>query len=239
MTTFQLVHRFTRRSGFEEKAQPSGMIDASTVVFLADCPRRIRPVERRYLEGLALISNGFDSPGFPSARVWAPEGNVPILVAEPERGLLESVAALADANGHRLILNAPPAPVTPRVAARARLVDARREREEFHASSITAIDEEVARAARRFEERRAAAAQADAEREEGLLVASGVPMSHWPKHTAGYRRWRAHEDQVEAERQADQERQRALDRERRIAECRRSSSAARRRSVRSRPPSAR
>jgi hypothetical protein len=77
---------------------------------------------------------------------------------------------------------------------------------ELHASSVTAAHEQVEADRRRRDERLAAFAAAEADREEQLLIGSGVPMSHWPKHTDGYRRWKVHEDLIAASREADRRR---------------------------------
>jgi hypothetical protein len=91
-------------------------------------------------------------------------------------------------------------------------MDAGAERAELHAASMTAAHEQVEADRRRRDERLAAFAAAEAAHEQDLLIRDGVPMSHWPRHTDGYRRWRAHEDQIEAAHEAARLRQAEEDR---------------------------
>jgi hypothetical protein len=70
------------------------------------------------------------------------------------------------------------------------VVDAGAVKAELHAASLTAAEEQVEADRRRHAERLAACAAAEAAREQDLLIRDGVPMSHWPKHTDGYRRWK-------------------------------------------------
>jgi hypothetical protein len=92
------------------------------------------------------------------------------------------------------------------------VVDAGAVKAELHAASLTAAEEQVEADRRRHAERLAAFAAAEAAREQDLLIRDGVPMSHWPKHTDGYRRWKAHEDQLAAEHEADRLRRAEEDR---------------------------
>jgi hypothetical protein len=84
------------------------------------------------------------------------------------------------------------------------VVNVAEERREAHAASITRIEEDAEYDRRRFEERQAARREVESEHEELMLQASGVPMCFWPKHTAGYQRWRAFEDQLDAEHREDE-----------------------------------
>jgi hypothetical protein len=77
---------------------------------------------------------------------------------------------------------------------------------EVYASSMAAVAEQLETDRRLRAERLAAFAAAEAEREEDLLRASMVPMSHWPAHTAGRRQWETLVAAQEAEHEADRRR---------------------------------
>jgi hypothetical protein len=157
------------------------------------------------LSGLALV-DPLDMPGLPSARVWVDR---PPSVAASEffapRSGLAAIAREADIRGGRMIFNPQKTPVLPQ-GPMPTVIDAGAQKAEIRAQSITAAHEQVEADRRRHEERMAAFAAAEAEQKELLLVGAGVPMSHWPKHTAGYQRWRAHEDLIAASREADRRR---------------------------------
>jgi hypothetical protein len=65
-------------------------------------------------------------------------------------------------------------------------------------ASARPAEEDVRRDRRRFEERRAALAAHEAEREVQALTAAGTPMSAWPLHTAGRRQYEAFQREAES-----------------------------------------
>lgn len=81
-----------------------------------------------------------------------------------------------------------------------------RARAELTAFSISAAEADLDRDRARYVERIESFRQVEAAREEDMLIASGIPMSRWPKHTAGYQSWQALVDQQEAERAAERRR---------------------------------
>jgi hypothetical protein len=166
--------------------------------------------DRGYLEGVALVTDPFNRPGFASAQIVVPDGFVWPSPGGRTGGTWSGVGITEPgASPSRLVLNGDRPPVTPVVAGRVSVVDAGRVRREVAASSITVVDEDVAHDRARHEERMAAFREVDAEHEERMLRAAGVPMSHWPAHTDGRRQWDALVAAQEAEREQDRRRREA------------------------------
>ena len=155
------------------------------------------------LSGLALISDG--APALPGARVWtdlppAPPPSSAVTEFFEPNSVLAAIAR--EANGGRVILNGPrvPAPSTSTMPA---VVDLGRQRAEIRSQSLTAAHARIESDRRAHAERLASFAAVEAEAEELLLIASGTPTCFWPEHTDGFRRWKAFEEQLTAQRAAE------------------------------------
>ena len=165
------------------------------------------------LSGVALVTGPFAVPAFPSARVLTDGAPTPGFLTPPPAppaGVLQTIAREADRSGGLVVLNPQrqPPPMPPATIA----MDAGAERAELHAASLSAAHEQLEADRRRRDERLAAFAAAEAAREQDLLIRDGVPTCFWPRHTDGYRRWRAHEDQLAAAHEAARLRQAEADR---------------------------
>ena len=121
------------------------------------------------LSGVALVTAEFAGPAFPSARVLTDLFLTPGFLTPPPPApttALQWVVREADAHGGLLILNPQRSPVLPPPVAHARGGGHGRREAELHASSVTAVHEQVEADRRRRDERLAASATAEADREE-------------------------------------------------------------------------